>query len=91
MHVDPHPGQPLMSVRSPNETETEMRILPVLAAAAIALTATGCAVVPAGPAPGVYGPGYGGAVVVAPPVMVAPRPVYRPWGWGYYGHHRRHW
>lgn len=66
------------------------RLLPLAVVAGAALALSGCVAYPADPAYG-YAPGYAGAVI-APPVVVAPRPVYRPyWGWHYWGWRGRRW
>jgi hypothetical protein len=61
----------------------------VLLLAAVVSIASGCIVVPAGPAYGGYGyggyesapaPAYGPAY--GPPVVVAPPPIVFGWGWG---------
>jgi hypothetical protein len=65
--------------------EPLMKALPLIAAAGLAATLAGCAVVPAEPA---YGYGY--AYAAPPPPVVVVRPSFGYYG--YYGGPRyRHW
>ena len=59
------------------------RLVPLLAlAGGLAVTLSGCVAYPYGdPGYGYAGPVVGPAPYVAPTVVVAPRPYYRPYGW----------
>ena len=60
-----------------------MKAVPLLAAAALAASLAGCAIVPAEP-------GYGYAYAAPPPVVVV-RPAYGYYGYRGYGPRYRHW